>query len=130
MPPKVSPAEWEVLNVLWDHSPATVQEICERLPDSHDWHPKTVGTFLTRLVEKGVLDVRREGKVNFYTPCRSREECVRDESESFLKRVFRGASAPLLAHFVEEAELSPQEILELEQLLKQKKQQMKPGKSS
>jgi BlaI family penicillinase repressor len=80
-----------------------------------------VNTFLTRLVEKGVLRVRREGKSNIYSPAKTREQCIRAESDSFLRRVFRGATGPMLLHFVERAELSPDEIRELERLLKQKK---------
>lgn len=122
--PKVSPAEWEVLNVLWTRSPLTVPEVCEGLAGQQEWHPKTVGTFLTRLAQKGVLTVERQGKVNLYTPAVSRDECVRVESETFLKRVFRGASAPMLLHFVEQANLSPEEISELQKLLKNKKKNL------
>jgi BlaI family penicillinase repressor len=121
MPSKVSPAEWEVLNVLWDKSPATVPEICQALAGEQDWHPKTVGTFLTRLVKKGMLNVKREGRGNVYSPRKTREQCLRVESASFLKRVFRGSFGPMLCHFIEQAELSPEEIRELERLLKQKK---------
>ncbi len=96
-------------------------EVCQALENQQEWHPKTVGTFLTRLVQKGMLRVNREGKVNVYSPAVSREECLRVESDSFLKRVFRGACAPMLLHFVQQAELSQEEIGELERLLKQKK---------
>jgi BlaI family penicillinase repressor len=121
MPQKISAAEWEVLNVLWDRSPAGAAEICAALAGKRRWHPKTVGTFLTRLVEKGVLKVRREGRANVYTPLKSREQCIRAESDSFLRRVFRGSFGPMLLHFVERAELSPEEIRELERALQQKK---------
>jgi BlaI family penicillinase repressor len=121
MPIKISPAEWEVLNVLWDHAPATSAEVLAALGDSQEWHQKTVNTFLTRLVEKGVLRVTREGKTNVYAPRKSREQCVRAESDSFLQRVFRGATGSMLLHFVEQADLSPDEIRELERVLKQKK---------
>ena len=121
MPSKISPAEWEVLNVLWDRSPATVLEIWERLEDNQGWHQKTVGTFLKRLVDKGILSVERDGKTNLYAPLRSRRQCVADESASFLRRVFRGATAPLLAHFCESADLSEQEIAELQRVLAQRK---------
>ena len=119
---KISPAEWEVLDVLWDKAPATAAEVFTALPKDKNWHPKTVNTFLARLVEKGVLGVRREGKSNVYEPLASREQCIRAEGESFLNRVFRGAFGPMLLHFVEEAELSPEEIRELERVLKKKKQ--------
>jgi len=122
-PIKISPAEWEVLNALWDRAPATAADVCEALPRDKDWHFKTVNTFLTRLVEKGILQVRREGRSNVYIPRKTRQQCVQAEGESFLNRVFRGAFAPMLLHFVEKAELSPEEIRELERMLRKKKKQ-------
>ena len=119
---KISPAEWEVLNVLWEKSPATGAEVCAALAGEQEWHPKTVGTFLARLVEKGIVKVRREGKANVYAPLKSRRQCIRAEGDSFLRRVFRGSCGPMLLHFVEQADLSPAEIRELERALKQKKQ--------
>ena len=91
------------------------------LAGKHDWHAKTVGTFLTRLVQKGLLTVRREGRTNVYHPCQTRAEGVQAESASFLERIFQGCSGPLLLHFAEQAELSPEEIQQLERLLRQKK---------
>ena len=121
MPPKISAAEWEVMNVAWDHNPISAVEAFAALPKGHGWAQKTVNTFLTRLVEKGVLAVTREGKANSYTPLFRREECVAAEGESFLSRVFQGAAGPLVLHFAGRAELTPEEIRELEQLLKAKK---------
>jgi BlaI family penicillinase repressor len=121
MPARISPAEWEVLNIVWDRAPVSAPEVAAALAGDTEWHPKTVLTFLTRLVDKGILKVRRTGKLNLYTPKLTREQCVREESETFLQRVFRGATAPLLAHFVEHADLTDAEIAELQRLLKQRK---------
>jgi BlaI family penicillinase repressor len=120
MPVKISPAEWEVLNIVWDRAPVTAPEVYQALTDHQDWHPKTVNTFLTRLVEKGILTARRDGKANVYKPRLSREQCVREESATFLQRVFRGALAPMMLHFVENAELGDAEIAELQKALKQR----------
>jgi BlaI family penicillinase repressor len=119
-PPKISAAEWEALNVVWDRGTVTAAEVSEALSPKTGWHQKTVNTFLTRLAAKGLLSIRREGKLNLYTARVTREQCVRRESQSFLERVFRGATAPLLAHFCEEAELTPEEIAHLQQLLDQR----------
>src|SRR4051812_33971780 len=121
MAAKISPAEWEVLSALWERAPATAAEICERLSKQQKWHPKTVGTFLLRLVRKGMIRVQRADKANSYVPVRTREECLRAESASFLQRVYRGACGPLLLHFVEQADLTGEEVRELERLLKQKR---------
>jgi BlaI family transcriptional regulator, penicillinase repressor len=121
LPAKISPAEWEVLNIVWDRAPVSAPDVAAALADETAWHAKTVLTFLTRLVDKGVVKVRRDGKLNLYTAKLTRAQCVREESETFLQRVFRGATAPLLAHFVEHAELTDDEITELQRLLKQRK---------
>ena len=43
------------------------------------------------------------------------------ESESFLQRVFRGATGDLVKHFCAQGDLTTEQIQELEQLLKAKK---------
>ena len=110
-----------MLNVLWDREPATAAEVFKALPQEKEWHAKTVNTFLARLVEKRIVNVRRDGRSNVYLPRKTREQCAQAEGESFLTRVFRGAFRPMLLHFVEKAKLSKEEIRELERLLREKK---------
>lgn len=119
--PKISSAEWEVMNVIWEQSPLTAAEVFAGLPEDHGWKPKTVNTFLARLVDKGALKVVKKDNVNVYAPRVRREDCVASESESFLQRVYRGAAGPLLLHFCQQEQLSEAEIAELQKLLRQKK---------
>lgn len=121
MIPRISSAEWEVMNVVWERSPLTAAEVFAGLPADHDWKQKTVNTFLARLAEKGALKVTKKDGVNLYAPRVRREECVASESESFLQRVYRGAAGPLLLHFCQQESLSEEEIDELQKLLRQKK---------
>lgn len=121
MPPKISSAEWDVMSVVWEKEPVTANDVYEALPPGHGWKPKTVNTFLTRLVEKGALKVDRKEKAFVYTARVPREECVQSESQSFLQRVFRGATGDLVKHFCAQADLTPEEVRELEQFLKAKK---------
>ena len=121
MDPKISSAEWDVMSVVWAKAPVTATDVFEALPEGHGWKQKTVNTFLTRLVDKGVLKVDRKEKAYVYTARVPRDKCVQSESESFLQRVFRGATGDLVKHFCAQAELTPEQIEELEQLLKTKK---------
>lgn len=109
------------MNVVWDRFPITASEVFLALPNDREWAQKTVNTFLTRLVEKGVLGVTKDGKANVYSPLLAREECVQVESASFLQRVFQGAAGSLVLHFCEHSDLTAEEITELERLLKSKK---------
>jgi BlaI family transcriptional regulator, penicillinase repressor len=121
MAPKISSAEWEVMSVVWDKAPVTATDVFQALPPGHGWKQKTVNTFLARLVEKRVLKVDKKEKAFVYTARVPREKCVQSESESFLQRVFRGATGDLVEHFCARADLTPEEIRELEQLLKAKR---------
>jgi BlaI family transcriptional regulator, penicillinase repressor len=121
MPPKISSSEWEVMDVLWAKSPLTSAEVFAALPAGHGWHQKTVNTFLTRLAAKGVVRVTKDGNANVYAARLQRGDCVAREGRGFLERVFRGAAGPMLLHFCEQADLTEEEIRELEKLLKKKK---------
>ncbi len=116
--PRISDTEWEVMKVVWAKSPLPAQDIIDSLSARDDWHPKTVKTLLNRLVKKGALGFRKEGRAYLYRPLVTEIDCVAAESDSFLDRVFGGSLKPLLAHFAETRKLSPAEISELKRLLK------------
>jgi BlaI family penicillinase repressor len=117
--PRISETEWEVMKVVWSQSPCSAGEIIEALKRiDPSWHPRTAKAFINRLVKKKVLGFSKEGRAYMYRPLLRREECVDAASESFLERVFGGSLKPMLAHFVERDKLSPDEIRELRNLLK------------
>ena len=120
--PKVSAAEWEVMRVLWERSPLTANEVAERIPAQFDWHPKTVRTYLRRLTDKGAISKRRHGKVYRYSPLVNEETCVRHETRSFLRRVYGGALTPMLARFLQEEDLTPEDVRELRRVLNGKQE--------
>jgi BlaI family penicillinase repressor len=119
--PAISDSEWDVMNVLWSaESPLSANEVVERLAGLRDWSPRTVKTMLNRLINKGALAYDAEGKRYLYRPRVSREQCVRDETRSFLSRVFAGAPGPMLLQFVAQAKLTPDEVEALKRLLDKK----------
>lgn len=131
----ISESEWLVMEALWEQSPQTASEVAEAVRSPTGWADNTVRTLLTRLIAKGAV-TRRPGasSVREFLPIVRREECVRAESQSFLARVFKGSAKPLLAHFAENARLSPDEVQELKRLLDQSlapnHQPPKPSKKS
>lgn len=108
------------MNVVWTKGPTAAAGIVEALQAADpSWHPKTVGTLLNRLVHKGALAFRKEGRGYIYRALVRREACVAAESDSFLKRLFGGSFKPMLAHMVENKKLSSSEIAELQEILNQ-----------
>jgi BlaI family penicillinase repressor len=118
--PKISDAEWAVMEELWRRHPVTALEVVKRLGPQRKWQAQTVRTMLRRLIDKKAVKYKAEGKVFYYEPAVTREQCVRLESHSFLERVFGGAAKPLLIQMVQDAELSSEDIAELKRLLTRK----------
>ena len=106
------------MEVLWDTSPQTSQEVNQALRSKKNWAVNTVRTLLTRLIKKGALVVKANPSgVRTFLPKVSREACIRAESESFLERIFGGAVKPLLVHFAQNSNLSEKDVEELKLLL-------------
>jgi BlaI family transcriptional regulator, penicillinase repressor len=117
----ISDAEWQVMQVVWERKAATAAEVIAALERPAGWRHRTIRTLLARLLDKGVLAAAADGNRYVYRPLVSRSKCVREESRSFLQRVFGGDAAELLVHFVRGADISPEQIEELQRLLDEKR---------
>lgn len=113
---RVSESEKLVMEVLWQESPLSSLEVIERLQDQ-GWNEKTVKTFLNRLVKKGVLSFQKDGRRYLYSPQVKRETFLTRESSGFLNKVFKGDMKKLLATFVNNKQLSADELDYLKGLL-------------
>lgn len=114
---RISDAEWLVMKVLWQESPLTASLIVENLKSNTNWSPKTIQTLIARLVKKGALAVNKETTINQYYPLVLQEECIQEETNSFLKKVYGGSLHLLLSNFINNENLSQKEIQELRNLL-------------
>ncbi|HBJ2608601.1 transcriptional regulator [Clostridium botulinum] len=120
--PKISAAEWEVMKLLWKENPLTSEKIINSLTEKMDWSTQTVKTFITRLLKKEAIGFEKVGRAYNYYPLISEDECIKAENQSFLQKVYDGAVGMLFTRFLEEETLSEEEIEELEQILKDKKE--------
>jgi BlaI family penicillinase repressor len=121
--PEISESEWDVMNVLWAaDAPLAANEVVDRLAGVRNWSPRTVKTLLNRLINKGALAYEAQGKRYLYCPRVPREQCVREETRSFLSRVFANAPGAMLLQFVAQAKLTPDEVEALRKLLDKKRQ--------
>lgn len=73
---KPSPAEWEVLKVIWNLNEATSRKVSDVLFERFEWENATTKTLLGRLVKKGYLETRSVGNKFIYTATVSEDESV------------------------------------------------------
>ena len=119
--PRIADSEWKVMQVLWEKGPQTANEVVDALSRQVKWNPRTIKTLISRLVKKGAVKVTEEGYRYRYSAAVDASACVRSETNSFVRRVYQGAMKPALAAFLEDADLSPQEIDDLQRILHQKR---------
>lgn len=117
--PPISDTEWLVMQTVWKNPPITAADVVDDLADRTHWKPKTVMTLLNRLVKKRILGFEKKGRAYHYYPLVEQAACVRAESRSFVQRVYGGALKPMLAGFLEDANLSKEDIEELKRILDQ-----------
>lgn len=117
-PARISEAEQQLLQLLWDESPLGAAEIAERAPADRGWSLTTVKTMLSRLVAKGVLGVEPEGRRFLYRPLVARETVASNQAGRLIDRLFGGRVSPLVAQLAEEGQLSKDDLEELEALVR------------
>ena len=118
--PRISDAEWLVMKALWSKAAMTANEIVEELSRETKWKPKTIKTLIHRLLKKGALRFEKDGREYRYYPAVGETECVHQERHSFARRVYGGAMKPMLAQFLEDADLSAEDVADLKKILEQK----------
>lgn len=122
MSERISDAEHAVMEVLWEESPLTAQEVAERIPPERDWSANTVKTLLGRLLAKSIIAHEEDGRRYRYRPLVARGDYVAGESRRLMDRLFGGRLTPLVAHLAERDALTEQDIAEIEALLRELKQ--------
>jgi len=115
----ISESEWQVMKVIWEEPPKTLQDILAKLKHS-EWSTTTIQTYLARLVKKGALKTERQGKGYLYFPDVSESECQTAEGKTFLSRVYDGSLSRMVSGFVKSGDLSKTELQEIKRLIEEK----------
>lgn len=119
--PQISDAEFEVMDVIWKFAPISTNEITDRLARTKNWSPKTIYTMLSRLEKKGVIVHEKESRVFVYTPCVRKEQYIEAESRTLADRFFDGAMNRMVVSFLDQKELSSEDLDELQRILDRKR---------
>lgn len=94
---RISEAELSVMEALWEvGSPMAAKDLQILLKERRGWERTTVRSLLTRLQEKGSVNVTKEADVALYAPAFTREEYGWDLAEVLLLRLYDGDARKLV----------------------------------
>ena len=115
--PAMSPAETEILRLVWQLKQASVQEVCRRLPARRKIAYATVQTLLRRLERKGYLKHEVKGKAHVFHPTVERSQVIGRSVTDFLDRLFGGDPIPLMHYLAKHGKVTAEDIEELKRLV-------------
>lgn len=110
-------SELEIMQVVWQKEPPVSRiEIEETMKGDHTLAATTILTLLTRLCEKGFLQMEKQGRANAYTPLISQKAYLASESRNLLDKLY-GGSIKTFANALCDSGISKDELKELRELL-------------
>lgn len=116
--PDLSRAEFDILRVLWRRGKLSIREVHDDLQKTYGWAYSTTKTMMDRMVKKGLLARVEFHRVFLYKPLITRPQGLVKWVEFFADRVLEMDYGSVVSLFARNKVLTPEEIEELQQLLK------------
>lgn len=120
-PKPLSPANLEIMKVVWDKGEVTVSDVYDIINTQRPSNLRrtTIQVQMNRLEDYGWLKHREEGRTFYYSAVREKQNTSKAMLEDLKNRVFGGSRAELVKCLLQDSDVPPEEIRELRRLLKQ-----------
>ena len=124
--PKPTPAETEILNVLWDLGPSTVRQVHGVISQDHHSGYTTVLKFMQIMAEKGLLHREDgDGRAHIYAPAIERATAQRQMVRELVDKLFGGSATQMVLQALEERPASAQDLAEIRELIERRESREK-----
>jgi BlaI family penicillinase repressor len=108
-----TPAELEVLQMIWEHGPCTVRKVMNLLSPKRPRAYTSVMSLMNVMAEKGLLNQKPRGRAFIYSAKVSRDKTKSRLLSDLLNRAFDGSASALVAHLLQQAEPDREELDEI-----------------
>lgn len=110
-------SELKIMMIIWDlEAPVQREQIEEKLRETHPIALTTLLTLLSRLSEKGFVEIRRNGRRSEYIPLKDKREYQKEASRKFIDQIF-GGSVSAFAAALNDNVISKEDLKELKRML-------------
>lgn len=91
------------MHVVWNHSPATARDVCDRMKGKRERAYTTIMTTMDRLHRKGLLHRSKDGLAWRYEPALTEREFKEALANSLVGRILSTHKETALSAFVDAA---------------------------
>ena len=113
-----TPAELEVLKVIWQSGPATVRRVMAALNRRRPRAYTSVMNLMSLMARKGLLTRTLQGRSFVYSAAVSSDKTRRQMLGRVLNQVFEGSASLLVSHLLRRAAPSADELQQIRELIK------------
>ena len=115
--PQLTRLELQIMKVLWEQGPSTVQEVQKKL-EGELLAYTTVQTMLNVLLRKGRVKRKLYGKAFQYAPLVTQDNAVGEALMDIVDRMFGGSAEALVMSLVKARHLDAGKLEKLNEVLK------------
>lgn len=113
-------SELEIMIIIWEaKQPVNVAYIMGNLGEQRTLTASALHSYLNRLLEKGFLSCKKQGKTSVYEVIISDEEYQKKESKSVLERLYQGSIKNFVAALHNGDNLTKEDLLELKNYIEE-----------
>lgn len=117
---RLGAVQLRIMRVLWAEGRVTARAITEALNREEPIAHSTVQTLLRKLEAKGAVAHEQEERSFLFRALIKESDVTRSAAQDLLDRVFRGSVSGLVAHLLDQEEVSPEEMKRLRALIDEK----------
>ena len=115
---RIFESEYRLCLILWEHEPINSTKLIGICKEKLGWSKATTYTVIRRLAERGVL--KNENAI--VSSLVSKAEVQQAEFRELVERTFEGSIPSFIAAFANYRRLTPEEVQQLEQLIREYKE--------
>jgi predicted transcriptional regulator len=119
-PPKPTPAELDLLRVLWRLGPSTARQVHQEIQKEREMAPAAVLRLLQIMHGKGLLLRDESSRSHIYRPAQERDDLQTGLLRDLIHRAFSGSGKALVLAALRGGHVTPEERKEIEAFLKEK----------
>lgn len=119
--PDLSPAQQEIMEIVWQRGEVTATELLRVLSQRRKIARNTVRTLLERMEEKGWLQHATEGRTFLYAAARPRSESIGHKVREVVDTICNGSPETLVAALLDYRGLGAEELNRIRKMLDEAK---------
>lgn len=116
----ISPAEWEIMRVIWTLGPTKTNIIVKIMQNKKSWKVSTIKTLLARLTRKGYLNPQKIGREFCYHAEIKENEAIDQTIKEFFNDICAMKAGKAINYLIQNVTLSKSDLKTLNQTINQR----------